>query len=80
MSYYQLNRDKLLEKTKNRYHNGSGKKVAKYYEDNQEVLKEKTRNQYINFSEGEKEVKKTYGLDKYRNGTENKKITFFRIV
>ena len=41
MSYYQLNRDKLLEKTKNRYHNGSGKKVAKYYEDNQEVLREK---------------------------------------
>ena len=49
MNYYQLNRDTLLEKAKNRYHNGSGKeKTARYYEDNQEVLIEKPRNQYRN--------------------------------
>ena len=42
MNYYQLNRDKLLEKGKSRYHNGCGKeKTARYYEDNQEVLREK---------------------------------------
>ena len=31
MSYCQLNRVKLLEKAKDRYHNGTGKKIAKYY-------------------------------------------------
>ena len=47
MSYYQLNRDKLLEKVKDRYHNGDGKeKAAKYYKNNQNILKEKTKNQY----------------------------------
>ena len=45
MSYYQLNRDKLLEKLKYRYHNGDGKENAvKYYENNKEVLKQKARN------------------------------------
>ena len=28
MSYYQLNRDRLLEKTKYRYRNGRGRKKA----------------------------------------------------
>ena len=32
MSYCQLNRVKLLEKAKDRYHNGTGKKIAKYYQ------------------------------------------------
>ena len=49
MSYYQLNREKWLEKAKNRYHNGGGKEKAD--EDNQEVLREKSTNQYRNLSE-----------------------------
>ena len=45
MSYYQLNKDRLLEKPKYRHHNGGGKeKTFKYYEDNKEVLREKARN------------------------------------
>lgn len=28
MSYHQLNRDKLLEKARDRYHNGDGKEKA----------------------------------------------------
>ena len=32
MNYYQLNRDKLLEKANHRYHNNGGKeKAAEYY-------------------------------------------------
>ena len=42
MSQYYLNRDKLLQKAKDRYRNSDGKeKAAKYYEDNQEILREK---------------------------------------
>lgn len=38
MNSYQFKRDKLLEKAKNRYHNGGGKeKVTKDYEDNKKV-------------------------------------------
>ena len=33
---YQLNRDRLLKETKDRYHNGEGKeKVTEHYKDNQ---------------------------------------------
>lgn len=39
MSYCQLNRVKLLEKAKSRYHNGTGKTIAKYYKN--EFSKEK---------------------------------------
>ena len=43
MNYYQLNKDTLFKKTKNRYHNGDGKeKAANYYEVNKEVLREKS--------------------------------------
>ena len=46
--YYQLNKDKLLEKAKNRYHKGGTKeKTAEYYKDNKEVLKENAKNTYI---------------------------------
>ena len=42
MSQYYLNRDKMLQKAKDRYCNSGGKeKAAKYYEDNQEVLRGK---------------------------------------
>ena len=35
MNHYQLNKDKLLQKAKNRYHNvGVKEKTVKYYEDN----------------------------------------------
>ena len=72
MSYYQLNRDRLLEKSKDRYHNDGGKeKAAEYYEDNRDVvLWENPRNTYRNLSEEEKEVKRAYGRDRYRNMTE----------
>ena len=52
MSYYQLNRDRLLEKTKDKYHNGGGKeKTAKYYPNNREVLRERAKNKYRSLSE-----------------------------
>ena len=40
MSYYFFNRQELLQKAKDKYHNCGGKeKAAKYYIANKEVLK-----------------------------------------
>lgn len=40
MSYYQLNKDKLLREAKHRYYNGGdNERSAQYYRNNQEVLK-----------------------------------------
>ena len=54
-----FNRQELLQRAKDRYHNCRGKeKAAKYYTDNKEILKEKADNKYRNSSKEEKEVKK----------------------
>ena len=39
-----MQRQKLLQKTKDRYHNYSQEKDAKYYISNKEFLKENTKN------------------------------------
>ena len=40
MSYYWFNKQELLKRAKEKYHNNSGKeKLAKYYLDNEVVLK-----------------------------------------
>ena len=40
MSYYWFNRPELLQKAKDKYHNGSDKeKAAKYYIENEDVIK-----------------------------------------
>ena len=58
MSYFWFNRQKLLEKAKYKYHNGSSKeKAVEYYFKNREDLKEKTKNKYRSFSEEEKKQK-----------------------
>ena len=49
MSHYWFNRQELLEKAKDRYHNSSSKeKAAEYYIANKDVLKEKAKNKYKN--------------------------------
>ena len=59
MSYYQFNRQELLQKAKVRYHIYGGKeKTAEYYIANKEVLKENAKNKYRNLSEEEKEGKR----------------------
>ena len=41
MSYHWFNRQELLQKAKNRYHNGGGKgRAAEYYIDNKDDLKQ----------------------------------------
>ena len=44
MSYNQFDRQELLQKAKDRYHNCGGKeKAAEYYTANEEVLKENAK-------------------------------------
>ena len=58
MSYDWFHRQEILEKAKNKYHNGGGKKeAAAYYIGNKDVLKEKARNKYSNLSEEEEMLK-----------------------
>ena len=44
MSYYWFNREEVLQKAEEKYHNCDGKeKAAEYYQTNKDVLKEKTK-------------------------------------
>ena len=78
MSYYWFNRQELLQKAKDRYHNGGGKDIAaEYYIANKDVLKEKVKTyrnkiqKYRNLPEQEKEVKREYSQNRYKNKKEN---------
>ena len=51
MSYYQFNRQEILQKAKERY---SKQKAAEYYLKNKEAIKEKARDRYKNLSERKK--------------------------
>ena len=57
MSYYQLNRQEILQKSKEKY---SKEKAAEYYLQNKEALKEKARDRYRNLPEEEKNKIKEY--------------------
>ena len=59
MSYYQFNRQEILQKAKKKKKKKKKKKNSKekaveYYLKNKEVIKEKPRNRYRNLSEEEK--------------------------
>lgn len=75
MTYYLLNREKLLKEAKSRYHDdGSKNSAAKYYRKNEDIFRENWRNQYRVWSvkEGSKRV---YGIDRYRNMTDDESNT-----
>ena len=57
MSYYQFNRQEILQKAKQRY---SKEKAAEYYLQNKEAIKEKARERYKNLSQEEKDKIKEY--------------------
>ena len=71
MSYYQFNRQEILQKAKERY--SKEKKAAEYYLNNKEVKKEKARNRYRNLSEEEKNKIKEYRKKKYQELIQYKK-------
>ena len=52
MSYYWFNRQKILQKAKERYFK---EKAAEYYLKNKEAIKEKSRERYKKLSQEEKD-------------------------
>ena len=70
MSFYQFNRQEILQKAKERYYK---EKAAEYYLKNKEVKKEKARNRYRNLSEEEKNKIKEYQKKKYQELLQYKK-------
>ena len=63
MSYYQFNRQEILQKSKEKC---SKEKAAEYYIQNKEAFKEKARNRYKNLPEEEKNKIKEYQKKKYQ--------------
>ena len=55
MSYYQFNRQEILQKAKKNF---SKEKNAEYYLLNKEAIKKKTKNRYRNLADEEKQAKK----------------------
>ena len=51
MNYYWFNRQKILQKAKEKH---SKEKAAVYYAQNKEVIKEKSRERYKNLSQEKK--------------------------
>ena len=70
MSYYQFNRQEILQKAKERYFK---EKSATHYLQNKEVIKEKSKNQYKNLSQEEKDKEKRYQRKRYQELIQYKK-------
>ena len=62
-TYYQRNRETILNSAKN------------YYENNKEALRNKSRNNYRKLSEEDKNIKREYGRNRYLNMPEKRKKT-----
>ena len=70
MSYYQFNRQEILQKAKERY---SKEKAAEYYLQNKEAIKERTRDFYRSLSEEENNKIKKYQKKRYQKMIQYKK-------
>ena len=66
-TYYQRNRDVIINRTK------------KCYENNKNVLKDKARDKYRDLSDDEENEKKEYRRNRYRNMSEKKETKAKRI-
>ena len=82
MSYYQFNRQEILQKAKERY---SKEKAAEYYLQKKEVVKEKARNRYRNFSEKENNIKRVSKkevsrVDSIQKRSIKNKLVFLSVV
>ena len=66
MDYHQKNKDKLLKKVYEKYHNSGGKeKAIEYYKENKEKIKKRERERYRNMDKFEKNDKIKKSLDRY---------------
>ena len=61
ITYYQRNRDTILNRAK------------EYYKNNKELLRERENNKHRSLSEDEKDIKKQYQKTKYHNMSDEEK-------
>ena len=66
MSYYKKNKEVLLEKAYDKYHNKGGKEsTKKYYQENKEEIKKKEGLKYWFMSKSDKEIVRQRSLERY---------------
>ena len=66
MNYHKRNKETILTKAHEKYHNGGGKeKLKKYYTENKEEIKKRERERYIKLYRFEKKDKIKRSLDRY---------------
>ena len=66
MSYHWFNREKLLKKAWDKYHNKGGKqKATKYYRRSADLIKFEAKNKYQNLSEKKRKKKRQYQRERY---------------
>ena len=66
MNYYKKNKEVLLEKAYDIYHNKGGKEIAKkYYQASKEEIKKKERLKYWFIPESDKEIVRQRSLERY---------------
>ena len=63
MSFYQFNRQEILQKAKKNY---SKEKATSYYLLKEEAIKKKSKNKYKNMTDEEKQAKKEYQKNYYQ--------------
>ena len=70
MSYYQFNRQEIMQKAKEMY---SKEKAAEYYLENKEATKKKSKDEYKNLPKKEKDKIKEYQRKRYQQLVQYKK-------
>ena len=69
---YWFDRQELLQKANDRYHNCGGReKAAEHYIANKDIIKEKSKNNDTILSEENKKAKRKSGRNRYKNMKEN---------
>ena len=64
--YYWFNREELLKKAHDKYHNKGGKERAtKYYKKNKEMMKNREKTRYRSMTDIERNGKKRKPLERY---------------
>ena len=65
MDYYKRNKEAILKKAYDKYHDGGGKeKAKKYYTENKEVIKKRERIRYRKMDKFERKDKIKRSLDR----------------
>ena len=81
MSYYWNNRDEVLKKFWDRYHNkGRKEKAASYYKKYADLLRFETNMKYKNMSRKEKNRKRKYQRERYYDPKHNEYLEEYQRI